>query len=380
MKQFIIGGAVRDVLLGKVPHDIDFVWVGATPADMLANGMTRVGQDFPVFLDANGNEHALARKERKIGTGYNGFDCTFDTSVTLRDDQFRRDITINQLAVDVDDWDTFQQTLDRNLVIDSFGGEHDLQHSIIRHISPHFAEDPLRVLRVARFRARYDFVIHDDTMVLMMDLVQKNEMENIVAERVWTETEKALNEKHNHLFFETLHQAGALERLFPKLTVVDTGPLRNVTIRNKPMVERVMALFVNTDDLSSEHAVDMLLNIKAPSHVISAVSKFLVVLHECWHAELSTPKEHAGHLLSILKKIDAFRQDDLAHIVSVSDAIGGDIKSFIDELFVAFHAAKDIRFDDIPPGLQSTLRGPEIGIAIDNIKVQSIQEDINTGP
>lgn len=215
IERYVVGGAVRDVLLGRKPKDIDYVWTGARPDEMKIFGLRQVGADFPVFLDEYGNEHALARTERKVGTGYNGFETTFDPTVTLFDDLQRRDLTINSLAVDLEDWDNFVVTRDLSLVIDYFDGvDHLLNKKMLLHVSPAFAEDPLRVLRVARFNARFGPVwsIADDTMELMEHLVDVGEVDNLTKERVWQEMSKAIMEDHPELFFSVLEECGAEER------------------------------------------------------------------------------------------------------------------------------------------------------------------------
>lgn len=237
MKKYIVGGAVRDLLLGRKPKDIDYVWVGATPDDMFAMRFRRVGADFPVFLDDEGNEHALARTERKTGHGYNGFETTFDPSVTLEDDLRRRDLTINAMALDPD----------TNEIIDPFGGQEDLKNGVLRHVSEAFAEDPLRVLRVARFAARYNFVVHASTLDLMRELVDKGEMEHLTKERVWAEMSHAIRGRFPHRFFIVLDDCGAFEDVlgfFP--TDVHTFALehmRGAAMLRAAEWERWMTLF-----------------------------------------------------------------------------------------------------------------------------------------
>lgn len=204
MKQYIVGGAVRDQILGRKPRDYDYVWVGATVQDMLDKGFKQVGADFPVFLDPiDGSEHALARKERKTGAGYSGFETSFETSVTLEDDLFRRDLTINAMALD--------PVTDK--IIDPFGGTMDIFDRKLRHVSPAFAEDPLRVLRVARFAARLNFDVVDETLELMTTLVDSGEVDHLTKERVWTEMTRAIMEDYPEEFFGVLEDCGAEERV-----------------------------------------------------------------------------------------------------------------------------------------------------------------------
>lgn len=210
MKSYLVGGAVRDRLLGLPIKDKDWVVVGATPQQMLDAGYQQVGRDFPVFLHPDSHEeYALARTERKSGSGYTGFTCYAAPDVTLEQDLLRRDLTVNALAEDAD-----------GTIIDPYGGQQDLQQRILRHVSPAFAEDPLRVLRVARFAARYahlSFRIADETLALMREMADAGELAHLTPERVWKETESALGTRNPQVFFQTLRDCGALKVLFPEI-------------------------------------------------------------------------------------------------------------------------------------------------------------------
>lgn len=210
MEIYLVGGAVRDALLGLPVKDRDWVVVGATPDEMLARGFRQVGADFPVFLHPDtGEEYALARTERKQGHGYHGFSVYSAPDVTLEDDLRRRDLTINAMARDSE-----------GQLVDPFGGQQDLHAKVLRHVSEAFAEDPLRVLRTARFAARFaslGFQVADATCKLMQRMVDQGEMEHLVAERVWQEMQRALMEKSPSVFFRVLDRCGALARLLPEL-------------------------------------------------------------------------------------------------------------------------------------------------------------------
>lgn len=217
MKVYLVGGAVRDQLLGLPVKDRDWIVVGADPATLLSLGYLQVGKDFPVFLNPKTKEeYALARTERKSSTGYTGFICDFSPTITLEQDLIRRDLTINAMAQSED-----------GEIIDPYGGKQDLENRILRHISPAFSEDPLRVLRVARFAARYHslgFKIASETLALMTELALSGELQHLTAERVWLETEKALNEKNPEIYFETLHKTGALSVLFSEIDALHGVP------------------------------------------------------------------------------------------------------------------------------------------------------------
>ncbi len=212
--KYVVGGAVRDKFMGKVPKDIDYVYVGATHVDMVSLGYKIVGNDFPVYLDADGNEHALARRERKTGTGYNGFTFEFDADVTLEEDLARRDFTFNSMAMLVDDYNN--DRLDK--IIDPFGGRICIaEKRILATSDESFIEDPVRILRAARFACRYNFLIAMPTGRLIRSMISSDELKHLTPERVALEMNKALMEKNPSVFFTELNDVGALEILFPEL-------------------------------------------------------------------------------------------------------------------------------------------------------------------
>jgi len=205
MEIYLVGGGVRDQLLGLPVKDRDWVVVGSSPEELLAQGYQAVGKDFPVFLHPETHEeYALARTERKTDPGYHGFVVHAAPDVTLEQDLLRRDLTINAIAQGED-----------GQLIDPFNGQQDIENKILRHVSPAFIEDPVRVLRIARFAARFGFTIADETKALIQTMIQSGELEHLVAERVWQELEKALATKQPSLFFTTLRDVGALNTLFP---------------------------------------------------------------------------------------------------------------------------------------------------------------------
>lgn len=211
MRIYLVGGAVRDELLGLPVRERDWVVVGARPEDLLAQGYKAVGKDFPVFLHPQtGEEYALARTERKTGPGYRGFETLFSPDVTLEQDLERRDLTINAIAKDPDN----------GALIDPFGGQRDLRERSLRHVSPAFVEDPVRVLRLARFAARFaplGFTVAPETLSLMREIAARGELDALVSERVWQETQRALEMSAPARFFEVLRDAHALPAIFPEL-------------------------------------------------------------------------------------------------------------------------------------------------------------------
>ena len=219
MQVYLVGGAVRDQLLGHPYHEKDYVVVGATPQQMLADGYQPVGKDFPVFLHpTTKEEYALARTERKSGQGYHGFEFYTDPSVSLEQDLIRRDLTINAMAMD-----------DAGKLYDPYQGQQDLEARLLRHVSDAFVEDPLRVLRIARFAARYHglgFKVAAETLSLMQTLAKSGELTALTPERVWKETSRALMEPHAEVYFEVLRECGALNVLFPEIDALYGIPQR----------------------------------------------------------------------------------------------------------------------------------------------------------
>ncbi|HSI56314.1 MAG TPA: multifunctional CCA addition/repair protein, partial [Ideonella sp.] len=208
MKPYIVGGAVRDALLGRKVHDRDWVVVGATPEALIAAGYTPVGKDFPVFLHPHTHEeYALARTERKTAPGYHGFVFHTSPDVTLEADLARRDLTINAMAED-----------EHGGLIDPYGGQRDLEDRLLRHVGEAFAEDPVRILRLARFAARFpDFSVAPETEALMERMVEAGEVDALVPERVWQELARGLMEERPSRMFEVLRGCGALKRLLPEV-------------------------------------------------------------------------------------------------------------------------------------------------------------------
>ena len=217
MKIYLVGGAIRDELLGLPVKDRDWVVVGGTPQQMLDKGYSQVGKDFPVFIHPkNGEEYALARIERKKGVGYTGFECYSGQDVSLEDDLKRRDITINAMARD-----------DNGNIIDPYHGQQDIKARQLRHVSDAFVEDPLRVLRVARFLSRFatlGFAIADETLALMSTIAKSGELAELTPERVWSETEKALMADSASKYFATLKACEAINDIFPELNPLFDSP------------------------------------------------------------------------------------------------------------------------------------------------------------
>lgn len=296
MKIYLVGGAIRDQLLGLPIKERDYVVVGATVEDMLQRGYRQVGKDFPVFLHPQTQEeYALARKERKVGPGYKGF--TFDASpdVTLEEDLSRRDLTINAMA----------QTEEGKL-IDPYNGQKDLREKKLRHVSPAFIEDPVRILRVARFAARFHhlgFSVAEDTNDLMKKMVQQGEVNALVAERVWKELERALTEKNPEQFFEVLENCAALKILFPNITADSITALISATKQSEdPQIRFAALLGKNTE----QHIKALCDKYRVPTDY-----KELALLGSRYLSDYQRVTElSAEEILNVLKATDAFRRED----------------------------------------------------------------------
>ena len=363
MRVYLVGGAVRDQLLGRAVKDNDWVVVGSTPEEMLEHRFVQVGADFPVFLHPETNEeYALARQERKTGPGYHGFETRFGPEVTIEDDLLRRDLTMNAMARDEDG----------NLV-DPYGGQEDLRNGVLRHVSEAFAEDPVRVLRVARFAARYNFTVHDDTMDLMRELVNAGELDHLTPERVWAELEKAVGEDHPSLFFWTLERCGATQVLFPELSrvIIETGfGLEKLVLLQRPMVDRMMTLFRTN---SQEQIEAVCSRVRAPTEVRVMATKFV---HFSEGLMVPGRRLDPEAMLDLMKRLDLFRHPDHAlKLAEVMDAASVDSQRVFDFLR-AYRAASKVTFNMLTDEQRKTLKGRQVGEAIDELRLEAVRSTL----
>jgi len=331
MKTYIVGGAVRDRLLGLAVADRDYVVVGATPDEMVALGYQPVGKDFPVFLHPQTHaEYALARTERKSGHGYKGFKVYATPEVTLEEDLLRRDLTINAIAED-----------ETGALIDPYGGQRDLAAKVFRHVSAAFAEDPVRILRVARFAARFsDFAVAAETNALMRQMVDSGEVDALVPERVWQEIARGLMEAQPSRMFQVLRDCGALARLFPEIDrlfgvpqppehhpEVDTGVHIMLVIdwaarQGLSLPVRFAALThdlgkgVTPPELWPRHHGHEAKSVE----LVRALSERIRVPADCRDLAVAVARDHGhvhralelrpGTLVELLERVDAFRRPD----------------------------------------------------------------------
>ena len=402
MKTYLVGGAIRDELLGLAPGDRDWVVVGATPQQMLDAGFRPVGRDFPVFLHPHtGEEHALARTERKSGRGHRGFVVDADPAVTLEEDLQRRDFTINAIARDGD-----------GALVDPYRGAHDIRDRVLRHVGPAFAEDPLRVLRAARFMARLaplGFQLAPETMALMRDMVAAGELEALAPERVWQELRKALAAARPSAFLSTLRGCGALAVVLPEVDALYGVPQRAEfhpevdTGVHQELVSDMAARLAPGDDLAGFAALTHDLG-KAltPPHVLprhigheGAGLKPLARLCErlripVAHRRLaeSVCREHLNvhrlaelrdsTVLELLERCDAFRNpEQVARIALCCEAdkrgrLGHEDADYPQgpELCRLHAAAAALKARDLPE--HGHLEGPKLGQAIRRARVAAI--------
>jgi len=334
MKIYEVGGAVRDRLLGLPVVDRDWVVVGSTPAEMESLGFKPVGRDFPVFLHPETHEeYALARTERKVAPGYHGFTFHASPDVSLEEDLRRRDLTINAMACGVD-----------GQIIDPYGGQVDLKAGVLRHVSQAFGEDPVRILRLARFAARFRFSIAPETLALMSEMVQAGEVSALVPERVWQEFSKGLMEAHPVLFFETLQDCGALPICLPGCEAfADPENRVNHSLQKAVKLQLGLPARIAILSLCEPAMMDLSIHLKWPS-ALQDLARLCgeaspLLLREKW------PTESSGDLLSLLEQADAFRrpqrlEEALTGVVCVLDEPVG--KKMMITLLQALRAARGV--------------------------------------
>jgi len=400
MEKYLVGGAVRDELLGLPVKERDWVVVGATPEEMQARGFRPVGRDFPVFIDpATGEEHALARTERKTGPGYRGFEVHAAPDVTLEEDLARRDLTVNAMARD-----------ESGRLVDPWGGLADLESRTLRHVSPAFEEDPVRILRAARFAARFHglgFRLHASTMELMRRMVASGEADALVPERVWQETVRALGTGHPEIFIRVLRDCGALARVFPEVDAlfgipqpqrwhpeIDTGLhllmcLRQVTRLTDDVEVRFAVL---THDLGKgttpreilpahhgheQRGAEMIEALCARLRVPVAFRELAVIVaryHGLCHRALELKSSAVVMLLEhadALRRPERFEKFLLACQADLRGRLGREDDPYpqADRLRAARAAAAGV---DVQPLVEAGLAGSELGEAIRARRLQAV--------
>ncbi|MCG8292467.1 multifunctional CCA addition/repair protein [Pseudomonas entomophila] len=370
MQIYKVGGAVRDRLLGRPVSDVDWLVVGATVEQMQAQGFRPVGADFPVFLHPKtGEEYALARTERKSGRGYGGFTFHASPDVTLEEDLIRRDLTINAMAED-----------EHGNLYDPYHGKTDLDQRILRHVSPAFAEDPLRVLRVARFAARYaplGFRVADETLELMRQIAGSGELQALTAERSWKEIERALMEEQPQVFIEVLRACGALKELMPEVDALFEGEagqgahtlavLQQAAEHQQPLAVRWACLLLALGEKQIK-AVNQ--RFKAPREC-QELAMLVGEFHEQGHRAMDLAPEV---LLELLQKFDVYRRpqrfEEFIEACRMDALREGQDYPQAEYLRGAATAAKAV---DVKPLLDSGLTGQALGGALKAARLSALQ-------
>lgn len=388
IKTYIVGGAVRDTLLGRSVKDIDYVVVGSTPTMMTNLGFKQVGADFPVFLHRSTNEeYALARTERKVGDGYYGFTTDYNPNVTLEEDLERRDLTINAMAVSLKDWDEFRKTKESSLVIDPFNGQSDLKNRVLRHVSEAFAEDPVRVLRIARLKARYNleygFTIATKTSLLIKQMVSNGEVDNLVTERVWTETEKALMEDSPSTYFETLLlEADVLEHVLPLFSGNEDDDTVNqalwaAALRDLGLEHRMMIL---TSSLFHYTLMDDLKKMKVPSNIAKSCVEFngLIAFMRSFTKDDTYDKIDAVDIFMIINGLDGWKREKELRNMGITLAMFNDprMNTLFSIIMQGLAFANTAKFSDLTTEQQSTLQGSQIAQAISKRRLDLLDDAI----
>jgi len=404
MKIYLVGGAVRDKLLGLTPKEKDWVVVGAAPQQMLDKGFKQVGKDFPVFLHPDTHEeYALARTERKTAPGYKGFEFHADKDVTLEQDLLRRDLTVNAIAED-----------DNGNIIDPYNGRQDLEKKILRHVSDAFNEDPVRILRVARFAARFasqGFTIDDTTNDLMRQMVKYGEADALVSERVWKELELALKTDSPQVFFESLRQCSALAKLFPEIDKlygvpqpekhhpeIDTGVhtmmvLEQAARLSPDPVTRFAALVhdLGKGETPKEEWPKHIAHEERGVPIISRLCDRLRIPNDYRDLAIHASRYHLhSHralelrpdtILKLLKNIDAFRKPDrFQQFLRACESDARGRKGFEDKpypqagyLMSAFNAASQVDTKEI---IESGLEGKQIAEKLHSLQIEAIEKSL----
>ena len=394
----MVGGAVRDMLLGLPVQDHDWVVIGSTPEELVALGYLPVGKDFPVFLHPKTKEeYALARTERKTARGYHGFEVHASPDVTLEQDLARRDLTINSIAACArNDWSTDPFDADLTALIDPFGGQRDLSARVLRHVTDAFREDPVRILRVARFAARFaDFSVAPETMQLMKSMVDDGEANALVAERVWQELSRGLMQAKPSRMFDVLSECGALQKLLPEIQWGNTANLNAHSIidfcahLNAPIPVRFACLAASSlKQLDSDPSI--------LSNLLAQMCERLRVPLDCKELAILVLREQtniqssiafgADELVRLLERCDAFRKPQrFSDILLAWDCCARGPHSLNEsawpqrqQLAGVLKAAQSVVTRVIAEAAQSqALDGKQIGERIHEARVTAVAQHIN---
>jgi tRNA nucleotidyltransferase (CCA-adding enzyme) len=375
MQIYLVGGAIRDRLLGfPPPYENDWVVVNGTPEDLDSRGYKKVGKSFPVYINPHtGDEYALARKESKTGVGYHGFDFDANPNITLEEDLARRDLTINAIAED-----------ENGLLIDPYKGQEDLDNRKLRHVSLAFKEDPLRVLRIARFKAKLHnlgFTIAEETYSLITEIVESGELLALVPERIWLETEKTLKHSRFDQYFKTLIKINALDQIYPDLAGLQKDFFSNIIFQqaSQEMVStkyRFAVLFYALLKEKNSDIKEIIESMQKSMNFPNSYKKIPLLLNNSFSLiDKDISKFTPEHILTIIEKLNALKKPE--NLQAIFQLIDMDLdKNFNDKkelLEKSLTSALTIQISNIE---EEGLQGSDIGLKLRELRLNKIQESL----
>ena len=375
MQIYLVGGAIRDRLLGfPPPYENDWVVVNGTPEDLDSRGYKKVGKSFPVYINPHtGDEYALARKESKTGVGYHGFDFDANPNITLEEDLARRDLTINAIAED-----------ENGLLIDPYKGQEDLDNRKLRHVSLAFKEDPLRVLRIARFKAKLHnlgFTIAEETYSLITEIVESGELLALVPERIWLETEKTLKHSRFDQYFKTLITINALDQIYPDLAGLQKDFFSNIIFQqaSQEMVStkyRFAVLFYALLKEKNSDIKEIIESMQKSMNFPNSYKKIPLLLNNSFSLiDKDISKFTPEHILTIIEKLNALKKPE--NLQAIFQLIDMDLdKNFNDKkelLEKSLTSALTIQISNIK---EEGLQGSDIGLKLRELRLNKIQESL----
>lgn len=379
MDVYLVGGAIRDRLLGLISQEKDWVVINATPSDLTRLGYKQVGKSFPVFIHPKtGEEYALARKEIKSGEGYYGFKIDSSPNVTLEEDLYRRDLTINAMAED-----------NTGQIIDPFNGQKDLSNRVLRHVSAAFVEDPLRVLRVSRFKAKLhdlNFEIAPETKKLLEEIVESGELETLVPERIWQETYKALCEPRFDQYFQTLINLKALNQVFPEITHMNSNfseiHIIQAAIKNgvTPKV-KFSSLFLVMLEQGSETVKNAVITMQKRVHFPNYFKNLALLVDSIYPIFFNGKDSEknaftAEKCLNIIEKLDALRKpsnlEEVLEVISLKKNYS-DVKETVSLIRKSLALAQSVKINNLQ---EDGLEGSVIGEKLRELRLNKIKEEL----
>jgi len=379
MDVYLVGGAIRDRLLGLTSQEKDWVVINATPSDLTKLGYKQVGKSFPVFIHPKtGEEYALARKEMKSGKGYYGFKIDSSPNVTLEEDLYRRDLTINAMAED-----------NTGQIIDPFNGQKDLSNRVLRHVSAAFVEDPLRVLRVSRFKAKLhdlNFEIAPETIKLLEEIVESGELETLVPERIWQETYKALCEPRFDQYFQTLINLKAFSQVFPEITHLNSDFSENHIVQAaikkevSPKIKFCSIFLVMLED-NHQSLKDIVIGIQERMNIPNDFKNLVLLVENIYPMLFSSDSNEkkefsAEQCLNIIEKLDALRKpsnlEEVLEVISLKKN-HSDVKETVSLIRKSLVLAQSVKINNLQ---EDGLEGSVIGEKLRELRLNKIKEEL----